>query len=132
MQEVVLRQLERVFLEDSGLAQARPGVRVPASRPALYLELLENVQVHGYHLMRHHGRVLSDELIAEDWYVTVFSPALGARVHRDVPDADLFLLLHGRRREGFPSSGCPALAETSAALVKPDDGRVVSLLHRRR
>ena len=52
MLEVVLRELERIFLEDSGLAEARPGVRVPVSRPAHYLELLENVQVHGYHMMR--------------------------------------------------------------------------------
>jgi ParB-like nuclease domain len=139
MLDVVLRQLERVFLEDSGLAQARPGLRLSASRPALYLELLENLQVHGYHLMRELDRVLSKERIAEDWYENVFSPAVApsvrARVHetfRDVPDADLFLLLHRRRRDSFPSCGCPPLAETSAVLAKPDRRRVVSLLHQRR
>jgi hypothetical protein len=58
MLDVVLRELERVFLEDSGLAEARPGVRLSASRPALYLEILENLQVHGYHLMLKHYRVL--------------------------------------------------------------------------
>jgi hypothetical protein len=42
MLEVVLRELQRIFLEDSGLAEARPGVRVSVSRPAHYLELLEN------------------------------------------------------------------------------------------
>jgi hypothetical protein len=127
MLEVVLRQLERVFLEDSGLAQARAGVRVSASRPALYLELLENLQVHGYHLMREHGRVLPNARIAEDWYDNVFSPAVAPSVRervakslRDAPDADLFLLLHQRRRDGFPSSGCPLLAETSASLVEPE------------
>ena len=31
--EVVLRELERIFLEDSGLAEARPGVRLSVSRP---------------------------------------------------------------------------------------------------
>src|SRR5215212_2393443 len=55
MLEVVLRELERIFLEDSGLAEARPGMRVSVSRPAHYLELLENVQVHGYHMMRGRG-----------------------------------------------------------------------------
>jgi hypothetical protein len=45
MLDVVLRQLERIFLEDSGLAEARPGDRIAVSRPAHYLELLENVQV---------------------------------------------------------------------------------------
>jgi hypothetical protein len=52
MLEVVLRELERIFLEDSGLAEGCPGARVSVSRPAHYLELLENVQVHGYHMMR--------------------------------------------------------------------------------
>lgn len=112
MLEVVLRQLERVFLEESGLAEARPGLRMAASRPALYLELLENLQVHGYHLMRERGRVLSNEEIAEDWYENVFAPAL-------VPDADLFLQLHQRRRDAFPSAGCPLLAETAQTIEEP-------------
>jgi hypothetical protein len=64
MLEVVLRELERIFLEDSGLAEARPGVRVSVSRPAHYLELLENIQVHGYRLMRGRGRVLENAEIA--------------------------------------------------------------------
>jgi hypothetical protein len=139
MLDVVLRQLERVFLEDSGLAEARPGIRLSASRPALYLELLENLQVHGYHLMREHDRVLSKERIADDWYANVFSPAVAQSIRarvagslRDAPDADLFLLLHQRRRESFPSCGCPPLAETSAALAKPDRRRVISLLQQRR
>jgi hypothetical protein len=126
MVEVVLRHLERVFLEDSGLAGALPGVRLRASRPSLYLELLENLQVHGYHLMREHDRVLSDESIAADWYKTVLSPAVDRSVRasvapalRDLPDADLFLLLHRRRRDGFPTCGCPPLAETSAARGEP-------------
>ena len=137
MVEVILRQLERVFLEDSGLAEARPDVRLGASRPGLYLELLENMQVHGYHVMREHGRVLPNEEIAEDWYVKVFMPAVAPSVRaglaaalRDLPDADLFLLLHDRRRHSFPSAGCPRLAETPAELTQPERRRVVSLLHR--
>lgn len=134
MVEVVLRQLERVFLEDSGLAEARPGIRLSASRPALYLELLENLQVHGYHLMREHGHVLSRERIAEDWYDNVFSPAIAPSVRErvakplgDAHDADLFLLLHRRRRDAFPSVGCPFIAETSAALAEPPRRRLVGL-----
>src|SRR5437764_725962 len=38
MLEVVLRELERIFLEDSGLTEARPGARLAVSRPAHYLE----------------------------------------------------------------------------------------------
>ena len=68
MLDVVLRELERIFLEDSGLAEVRPGVRVSVSRPAHYLELLENIQVHGYHMMRGRGHVREDAEIAADWY----------------------------------------------------------------
>jgi ParB-like nuclease domain len=124
MVEVVLRELERIFLEDSGLAEARPGARIAASRPALYLELLENLQVHGYHLMREHERVLGDAEIAADWYDRIYEPLMRsvdrdrlAKDLRDAPGADLFLLLHRRRREEFPSCGCPPLEETAAGVV---------------
>ena len=124
MVEVVLRQLERVFLEESGLAEARRGVRLSASRPAVYLELLENLQVHGYHLMREQGRVPGEAEIAADWYDGVYSPTIRAierdrlgEGYRDAPDADLFLFLHRRRREGFPSCGCPPLDETFATIA---------------
>jgi hypothetical protein len=124
MVDLVLRELERVFLEESGLADARGGIRLSASRPAVYLELLENLQVHGYHLMREHGRVLDKSEIAADWFDSVFSPIIAAvdrdrlgKDYRDAPDADLFLLLHRRRREEFPSCGCPPLTETLTGVV---------------
>jgi len=119
MVEVVLRELERVFIEQSGLADARPGVRVSASRPSLYLELLENLQVHGYHLMRERERVLDNAEIAADWYDTIYRPVVETAERTwsngDLPGADVFLLLHQRRREAFPSCGCPPLAETVPA-----------------
>jgi ParB/Sulfiredoxin domain len=119
MVEVVLRELERVFIEQSGLAEARPGVRVSASRPSLYLELLENLQVHGYHLMRERERVLDNTEIAADWYDTIYRPVVETAERTwsngDLPGADVFLLLHQRRREAFPSCGCPPLAETVPA-----------------
>ena len=129
MLEVVLRELERIFLEDTGLAEARPGVRLSVSRPAHYLELLENVQVHGYHLMRGRGRVLGNAEIAADWYDAIYRPTLAAidrlrldRVYRDAPPGDLFLVLHRHRRDAFPSTGCPHLAQTVVSLLG-DGGR---------
>ena len=129
MLEVVLRELERIFLEDSGLAEARPDVRVPVSRPAHYLELLENVQVHGYHMMRGRGRVLENAEIAADWYDAIYTPTLAAierlhltRVYRDAPAGDLFLVLHRHRRDAFPSTGCPHLAQTVVSVIG-DGGR---------
>jgi hypothetical protein len=139
MLEVVLRELERVFLEESGLAGARPGLRVSASRPAVYLELLENLQVHGYHLMQERERVLGDVEIAADWYEQIYAPVMRAidrdrlgKAYRDADDADLFLMLHRRRREGFPSCGCPPLEETVATVVAEDAGKRRIGLFRRR
>jgi hypothetical protein len=124
MLEVVLRELERIFLEDSGLAEARPGVRLAVSRPAHYLELLENVQVHGYHMMRERGRVLENGEIAANWYDAIYTPTLAAidslqlgRVYRDAPPGDLFLVLHRHRRDAFPSTGCPHLAQTVVSVI---------------
>ena len=126
MLEVVLRELERIFLEDSGLADARPGVRVSVSRPAHYLELLENIQVHGYHLMRGHGRVLENAEIAADWHDAIYTPTLAAidrlRLDGDAPPGDLFLVLHRHRRDAFPSTGCPHLAQTVVSVIG-DGGR---------
>jgi len=124
MLEVVLRELERIFLEDSGLAEGRPGVRVSVSRPAHYLELLENIQVHGYHMMRGRERVLENGEIAADWYDAIYTPTLAAieglrldRFYRDAPPGDLFLVLHRHRRDAFPSTGCPHLAQTVVSVI---------------
>lgn len=124
MLEVVLRELERIFVDDSGLAEARPGLRVSVSRPAHYLELLENIQVHGYHMMRGRGRVLENAEIAADWYEAIYMPTLDAinrlrlgRHYRDAPPGDLFLILHRHRRDAFPSTGCPHLAQTVVSVI---------------
>jgi hypothetical protein len=124
MLEVVLRELERIFLEDSGLAAARPGARIAVSRPAHYLELLENIQVHGYHRMKGFARVLDDAEIAADWWDSIWEPTLAAierlrlaRVYRDELPGDLFLLLHRHRRDAFPRIGCPHLAQTVVSVI---------------
>lgn len=124
MREVVLRELERIFLEDSGLAEARPGMRISVSRPAHYLELLENIQVHGYHLMRERERVLENAAIAADWHDAIYTPTLAAierlrldRLYRDGPPGDLFLVLHRHRRDAFPRIGCIHLAQTVVSVI---------------
>jgi hypothetical protein len=139
MLELVLRELERIFLEDSGLADARPDVRVAVSRPAHYLELLENLQVHGYHMMRGRGRVLANAEIAADWYDSIYMPTLAVidsvrldRLYRDVPPGDLFLVLHRHRRDAFPSTGCPHLAQTVVSVLGHDGGRRLRLTGRGR
>jgi hypothetical protein len=138
MLEVVLRELDRIFVDDSGLAEARPGLRVSVSRPAHYLELLENIQVHGYHMMRGRGRVLENAEIAADWYEAIYMPTLDAidrlrlgRHYRDAPPGDLFLILHRHRRDAFPSTGCPHLAQTVVSVIGEEErGRRLRLLGR--
>ena len=68
----------------------------PVSRPAHYLELLENIQVHGYHMMRGRGRVLENAEIAADWYDSIYTPTIAAidrlrlgRLYPDAPPGDL-------------------------------------------
>ena len=129
MLELVLRELERIFVDDSGLSEARPGVRVSVGRPAHYLELLENIQVHGYHMMRGRGRVLENAEIAADWYDAIYTPTVAAidrlrlgHLYPDAPQGDLFLVLHRHRRDAFPSTGCPHLAQTVVSVIG-DGGR---------
>ena len=111
MLEVVFRELERILLEDSGLAEARPGVARSLRRSAHDLRtLLENIQVHGYHLMtrtRARARERGDcgGLVRRDLRPRlddrVPSPAsTGTRTGRG-----LFLLRASARRTGsFPST----------------------------
>ena len=100
------------------------------SRPAHYLELLENIQVHGYHMMRGRGRVLENAEIAADWYDAIYTPTLAAieslhlgRPYRDAPAGDLFLVLHRHRRDAFPSTGCPHLAQTVVSVIGDGERR---------
>jgi hypothetical protein len=77
---------EWTFMHESGLAAAPPQARIRFSRPSGYVELLENVQIHGYHLMLSAGRALPPSEIAADWYDRVYRPAVGA-IRREGLDA---------------------------------------------
>ena len=121
--EIIHAEQERVFLDESGVAEAHPEVRVRFGRPAGYIELLENVQIHGYHLMRQAGRVLAPAEIAADWYATVYQPALDSiraeglnEVYPDATEPELFLSVYHRRRDLFPDCGCPPLQETAGRM----------------
>jgi hypothetical protein len=97
-------------MEDSGLDRVRPNVCINFSRPAGYVELLENVQIHGYHLMLETGRALDPGEIAGDWYERVYLPAVEAirregldQAYPDATEADLFLCVYQLRRDLFPN-----------------------------
>jgi hypothetical protein len=60
--EIIHAEQEQMFMEQSGLAGEELDSPIRFSRPAGYLELLENVQIHGYHLMLEAGRAPSRPL----------------------------------------------------------------------
>jgi hypothetical protein len=75
-------------------------------------------------MMRGHGRVLENAEIAADWHDAIYTPTLAAidrlrldRLYQDVPPGDLFLVLHRHRRDAFPSTGCPHLAQTVVSVI---------------
>jgi hypothetical protein len=123
--ELIHAEQERVFMEESGLSQARPDVRIRFSRPVGYLELLENVQVHGYHLMLQAENVLSRPEMAADWYERVYLPTVDAIRIADFegycPGAtypDRFLWVHERRRELAPEFGSLAVDEIAREAAR--------------
>jgi hypothetical protein len=106
---IIMAEQERRFGEESGLERARPEAAIEFSRPQGYIELLEHIKIHGFHLMMERGEALSVEEIAADWYDRVYLPTVDA-IHREgltelwpkATDADLFLWVGQRRRELFP------------------------------
>ena len=119
---------QRWFEEASGLEKARPAVRIRLSRTADYVQLLENVQIHGYHLMMDRGRALAPAEIAADWYDRVYAPVVdGLRreggAFPDQTEGDVFLELHRRRRDRYAEQGCPSLTETIAEARAEPAGR---------
>jgi len=134
--QVIFREQEGVFMEESGLARARPEAHIEVSRPHGYVELLERVQVHGYHLMMERGRAVPADEIAGDWYDWLYVPAVAAMREAGVlelfPQAregDLFLWLQQRRRELSAEIGLHSLEEDVRALR---DAEVAHRQHRAR
>jgi hypothetical protein len=106
---IIMAEQEQRFMEESGLERARPESRITFTRPQGYIELLEHIKIHGFHLMMDRGAACSMQEIAGDWYDRVYLPTLEAIERarlRDLwpraTDADLFLWVGQRRRELFP------------------------------
>jgi hypothetical protein len=117
--QVIHSQAEHVFLEESGLAQARPGARLRTSRPVGYLELLEHVKVHGYDLCRQLDRVVPPVEVAAHWYDRVYLPTLETIREHGLPElfeeatgADLFLAIQRRMRLVYFEREAPTLEQT--------------------
>ncbi len=124
-------------MEESGLDRARPEASIVFTRPHGYVELLELVKVHGFHLMRDRGRVLPMDEIAGDWFDRVYLPTIAAirreRLLEAFPrqtEGDLFLWVWQRRRVVFPEHGGMSLEDTIRS-VSEREGRRLGLRARR-
>lgn len=102
---LVHTEQQRMLLQVSGLALARPHAVIEFSRPGGYPELLELIKAHGYDLARRHSTLPSAEEVAADWFDTVYTPGVAALRRESLPavyhyktDADLFLWVYQRRR----------------------------------
>jgi hypothetical protein len=118
--ELIHAEQERIFMDESGLGEASPDLRIRFSRPVGYIQLLETVQLHGYHLMQDESRVMPRKDIARAWLDTVYLPTVEAiraeGLDEVCPDAtypDRFLWVWDRRRELMPEYGCQPLSEAA-------------------
>jgi hypothetical protein len=120
---------ERLFRDESGLREARPQASITLTRPHGYLELLELVRVHGYHLMKERGEVVSDAEIAADWYDRVYVPVMEAAREASLDelftgtDGDLFLWLHHHRLALYPERGGISNEEVARLAREEVQGR---------
>lgn len=111
-EELVHAEQERLFAQESGLARAHPGVRLRVTLPIGYRELLEQVQLHGWSLMRGTGRALDAGAVAADWYDAVYRPSVHrilrdglALACRNGTESDRYLYVAHQARRGLLAGG---------------------------
>ena len=135
---IIFAEQERIFLEESGLAEALPDVNIEFSKPDGYPALLELIQMYGYRLMLERNEVVSPPDAAEHWYRNIYKPAVDAirneKLHEIFPratEADLYLLVHQRRHALFPERGYVSMEDMARELREREAGRPVRRAVRR-
>lgn len=125
MAELLHAEQERLFLEHSRLAEARPEARIRFSLPSGYRQLLEHVQIHGYHRLVAETRPVTAAEIAAEWYEHSYLTALEAirqeglaEACPEATDADRVLYLHQRRRELSVELGDLPLGEAARHVAE--------------
>lgn len=123
MEKLIFLEQQRIFTEESGLERARPEAFIEFSRADGYIQLLELVKVHGYHLMQERNLVLSPHEIAGDWYDRVYLPTVEAIKDEGAggdesgaTDGDLFLWIWERRRALDPERRGITLEEAARSV----------------
>jgi hypothetical protein len=122
--DLILGERHRIFMEASGLGDARPEACISFTLPQGYDQVLESLESHGYRLMRETGKILAPDEVAADWYDRVFLGAIEA-VRREGLEprfqrGDLFLCLQERRR-ALRARGSEATLEDAARDVLAGD-----------
>jgi hypothetical protein len=123
--ELMLTERERWFLRESGLAEARPSVRVTAGSSLAYAELLRSMRAHGYELLQKAGTVLPEGEVAAHWLDCLYRPTIAAARARGLdallaplPEAELFLLLDASERVALADPGtCDELQDAATDAV---------------
>lgn len=122
--QLIHAEQQRIFMEESGLDRTRPELCINFSRPVGYIELLETIQLHGYHAMLAAGRALEPAEISASWLKDVYEPTVAAirrqgldRAYPEATEADLFLSVWQRRRELMPETGCRPLEEAARQVA---------------
>lgn len=123
--KLIFLEQQRIFMEGSGLDRARPEASIDFSRADGYIQLLELVKVHGYHLMQERKAVMPPDAIAGDWYDRVYLPSIEAIKKEGIDgaqagatDGDLFLWIWERRRALDPERRGITLEETARTLQR--------------
>lgn len=120
--EIIHEEQRRIFLDQSGLAEAHPEATIEFSRALGYVELLDLVKVYGYHLIMESGEALSRAQIAGRWYQEIYLPTLetlreeGLTTGLPGTEGDLFLWVYQRRQALFPEHGGMTMGEAAQRI----------------
>lgn len=83
---LVHTEQQQILLEETGLGRARPEAVIEFTLLDGYAQLCDIIKAHGYDLDRQRGAVLSQEEVADDWYDSVYLPALQAAQRAGLPE----------------------------------------------
>jgi hypothetical protein len=116
---IIFREQQHLLMHESGLERSRPEAIIEFSQPQCYVELLDLIRLHAFHIMTERGTLLTVEEISGDWYDHVYLPTI-EQVRAEglqymfpgETDADLFLRIWQRRRTLFPERGDLSLEDT--------------------
>jgi len=103
---------QRLFMEESGLAEILPRVQFTFTRPEGYRQLLDNLKVHGWDLVVSRGEYVPREEIAVHWYTKVYKPTVQKIIDSGLVEMcggltadDLYVWVTERWRMLFPERG---------------------------